>query len=308
MRGWAINAWGEPMQVMDLPVPRPGPNDLLLWMRGAEIGEWDEQVRLGKWPVEPRFPLVLGLAGAGIVVAAGVNVRGFAEGDRAYACGYPLYENGAWAEYMLLPDAFAAAPPAGLELVTAGGVPIAGLTAHETLLDLLRIQRGDIVLVTAASGGVGHLAVQIARHHGARVVATACPRDVDFVKALGAETVISEGVPDLAKAIRTGYPDGVGKALNNLAGEAANRLTGALADGGHIVDLTGAITAARPGLLIDKDYRVHGDGKRLSFISAMIDDGLLEVEIQDIVPFGLAPDALKTLVDGQVRGNLVLEI
>jgi NADPH2:quinone reductase len=308
MRAWAINAYGEPMQLMQLPMPQPGPNDLLLWMRGAEVGDWDELVRKGEWPMERPFPLVLGLAGAGIVVAAGDHVRGFAEGDPAYAYSYPLYDNGAWAEHMLVPASYASAPPAGLDLTQAGALPIAGLTAHETLLDILEVQRGDLVLITAASGGVGHLAVQIARHLGARVVATTSGRNLKFVRALGAETVIDYTCQDVVKTIRARYPDGVQKALNGVAGEAANQLVSVLADGGHMVDLPGTITAARAGVRIDTDYVVRADGVRLGFIASMIDDGLLQLETQEVVPFERAPQALDTVLTRHVRGKIALQI
>ena len=136
------------------------------------------------------FPLVLGLAGAGVVAALGREVACFAAGDRVYTYSYPLYHKGAWAEFMLVPASYVARSPASLDLTRAGGVPIVGLTAHETLTDLLAVQRGDVVLITAAAGGVGHLAVQIASRLGAQVVATAGRKNHDFVRALGAEAVI----------------------------------------------------------------------------------------------------------------------
>ena len=107
MRAWAINAYGGPerMQIMELPVPEPGPDDVLIRMAGAEVGDWDILVRDGSWPMGRPFPLVLGLAGSGTIAALGRR------GDRAsarmtsvYAYSYPLYDNGAWAEYMLVPS------------------------------------------------------------------------------------------------------------------------------------------------------------------------------------------------------------
>jgi NADPH:quinone reductase-like Zn-dependent oxidoreductase len=308
MRAWAINAYGEPMQLMDLPMPTPGPDDLLLWMRGAEVGDWDELVRIGEWPMERPFPLILGLAGAGVVVGAGIDVRSFAEGDHAYAYSYPLHDNGAWAEYMLVPVRYAAAPPAGLDLARAGALPIAGLTAHEALLDVLKVQSGEIVLITAASGGVGHLAVQIARHLGARVVATTSRKNCAFVSALGAETVIDHASEDVVRAIRHRYPDGVDKALNGVRGEAANRLPEALREGGHMVDLPGSISARQAGVRIDSDYVVRGDGARLALIAGMIDDGLLQPQIEEMMPFERAPQALDTVLQKHVRGKIGLQI
>jgi NADPH2:quinone reductase len=308
MRAWAINAFGEPMQLMDLPIPTPGPSDVLIAMQAAEVGDWDELVRRGKWQVESTFPLVLGLAGSGIVVGVGVDVRGFAEGDSAYACNYPLYENGAWAEYMLVPLPYVAAPPTGLDLKRAGAIPIAALTAHETLVDLLQVRRNDVVLITAAAGGVGHLAVQIAAHLGARVVATATLRNHDFVRALGAETVIDYTTENVVGAIRAKYPGGVDKALNGIRGEAANEIVDAVRVGGHIVDLPRAISVKRTGVEIDSDFMVHGDGTRLRLLSRMIDDLPIRVEIHDIVPFERAQEALDMVLGKHVRGRVALGI
>jgi NADPH2:quinone reductase len=308
MRAWAINAFGEPMRLMDLPIPTPGPSDVLIAMQAAEVGDWDDLVRRGKWHVESTFPLALGLAGSGIVVGVGVDVRGFVEGDAVYACNYPLYENGAWAEYMLLPLPYVAAPPTALDLKRAGAIPIAALTAHETLVDLLQVQRNDVVLITAAAGGVGHLAVQIAVHLGARVVATATLRNHDFVSALGAETVIDYTTQDVVGAIRAKYPGGVDKALNGIPGETANEIVDAVRIGGHIVDLPRAISVKRPGVEIDSDFMVHGDGARLRLLSRMIDDLPIRVEIHDIVPFERAQEALDMVLGKHVRGKVVLEI
>ena len=310
MRAWAIDAYGGPerMQIRRLPVPEPGPGDVLIGMSGAEVGDWDILVREGEWPMGRPFPLVLGLAGAGAVAALGGEVAGFAEGDRVYAYSYPLYRNGAWAEFMLVPASYVARAPASLDLTRAGGVPIVGLTAHETLTDLLAVQRGDVVLITAAAGGVGHLAVQIASRLGAHVVATAGRRNHDFVRALGAEAVIDYTAEDVVAAIRARYPDGVDKALNGVPGEEANRVVGTLRKGGRMVDLTGSVSVVSRDVRVDREYVVRADGDRLSRVARMIDDGWLKVEIQEFFPFERAPDALKMVQAKHVRGKIVLRI
>lgn len=266
MRGWAIRAYGDPMVLMDdLPVPVPGPHDVLMRMCSAEVGDWDELVRTGEWDMQRPFPLVLGLAGAGTIAAVGAEATGFSDNQLVHAYSYPLHDNGAWAEFMLVPQAYVAAIPASLTPVEAGGVPIVGLTAHETLVDVLRVSRDDVVLVNAAAGGVGHLAVQLACGLGAQVVAVASRRNQDFVAGLGAAAVIAyDATDDVARAIRGRYPRGVGKALTCVAGPAANGCVEALAEGGKMVDLPGAVLVRRPGVEIIADYVVRGDGARLS--------------------------------------------
>jgi NADPH2:quinone reductase len=308
MRAWAIDSYGAPMRLQDLPMPQAGPDDVVIRMRGAEVGDWDELVRTGEWPMERPFPLVMGLAGSGIADGVGANVAGIAVANPVYAYSYPLYDNGAWAEYMRVPARYAAHAPASLDLARAGAVPIVALTAHETLLDVLNVTRGEVVLITAASGGVGHLAVQIAAQAGARVIATASARNRDFVAGLGAELVIDYTSEDVVGAIRARHPHGIPKALNGVSGEAANALVEVMSDGGHIVDLPGTISASRPDVRIDTDYVVRGDGTRLARISRLIDDGRLRVHFHDILAFEQAPRALGLVLAKHVRGKVGLRI
>ena len=194
-----------------------------------------------------------------------------------------------------------------LDSTQAGGVAIVGLTAHETLTDILTVQQGEIVLITAAAGGVGHLAVQIASRLGARV-GTASRRNFDFVRGLGAVLVIDYTTEDVVAAVRKKYPQGVDKALNGVEGETANEVVKALRDGGQVVDLTGSVSVERAGVEIIKDYVVRGNAARLAALARMIDKQHLAVAIQDVFEFDAAPDALKLVLEGHVRGKIVLRI
>ncbi|MDN8618077.1 NADP-dependent oxidoreductase [Variovorax ginsengisoli] len=308
MRGWAIRAYGEEMVLMnELPIPTPGPHDILMQMRSAEVGDWDELVRAGEWDMERPFPLVLGLAGAGRIAAVGAAVTDFSENQEVYAYSYPLHDNGAWAEFMLVPQSHVAPIPASLTPVEAGGVPIVGLTAHETLIDVLRVTRGEVVLINAAAGGVGHIAVQIASGLGAHVVAAASRRNHDFVAGLGAAAVIDyDATGDVAKAIRAQYPGGVDKALNCVSGKAANDYVAALADGGKMVDLPGAVSVQRAGVQIISDYVVRGNGARLAELTRRFDSGALRLVVHEIFRFDEAPRALDLVLARHVRGKVVI--
>ena len=304
MRGWAIGSYGEEMVLMDdLPVPTPGTHDILMQMHSAEVGDWDELVRTGEWDMQRPFPLILGLAGAGRIAAVGAAVTDFSENQQVYAYSYPLHDNGAWGEYMLVPEHYVAPAPASLTPVEAGGVPIVGLTAHETLIDVLRVTGDDVVLINAAAGGVGHIAVQLASGLGAEVVATASRRNHDFVASLGAATVIDyDATGDVAKAIRDQYSDGVDKALNCVSGKAANDYVAALKDGGRMVDLPGAVSVQQSGVEIISDYVVRGDGGRLAAVTRLFDDGALRLTVHETVPFDEAQRALDLALTRHVRG------
>jgi NADPH:quinone reductase-like Zn-dependent oxidoreductase len=288
-------------------VPALGPSDVLIRMHGAEVGDWDELVRMGVWPMHRPFPLVLGLAGAGRVSAKGRDVDHFKKHDAVFTYGYPLHDNGAWADYMLVPEPYVAIAPVSLTLPQAGAVPIVGLTAHETIHDLLAVKKGDVVLVTASSGGVGHLAVQMAERLGAHVVATAGTDHVDFVRKLGAELVIDYMKEDVVKAILARYPRGIPKALNGVPGEAANIYVEVMAQGGHLVDLPGEITASKPGVRVETGYVVQADGPRLARVASLIDGGL-HVEFSESFDFEHAPQALLRVLEKHVRGKLELRI
>ncbi len=310
MRAWAIRAYGEPLELMELPVPEPAVGDVLIRMRGAEVGDWDELVRQGGWPMERPFPLVLGLAGAGTVAASGRDASGFGEGQPVYVYNYPLRDNGAWAQYMLAPAGYLARPPASLDLVQAGSVPIVGLTAHETITDVLDVRAGEVVLMTPGAGGVGHLAVQIAKHARAKVVATASPRSTELVRGLGADSVVDYTRGDVAEAVRKLYPDGVDKILCGLEGDKANRIVRALRPGGRMVDLTGSVTQplAVAGVQVVSDYVVRANADRLARLTRWFDEGVLKLQVEDVLSFERAPDALARVLSKRVIGKLALEV
>lgn len=307
MRAWSVMAYGEEPVLRKLPVPAPKGAEILIRMHGAEVGDWDELVRNGGWPMHRPFPLVLGLAGAGRVAAHGPDAGHFKRHDAVYVYSYPLYDNGAWAEYMLVPEPYVARAPASLTLPQAGAVPIVGLTAYETIHERLDVKKGDVVLITAAAGGVGHLAVQMAAHRGAHVVAVAGTETLEFVRGLGAEWVIDHSREDVARAILSRYPHGIPKALNGVPGDAANAYVEVMASGGHLIDLPGEITASKSGVRVDTNYVVQADGARLARLADQLDD-FLRVEFSEVFDFERAPQALRRVLEKHVRGKLELRI
>ncbi len=322
MGAWAIDRFGDPMSephllsVEQLPVPKVEPRDVLIRMHGAEIGNWDAIVARGEWSVERPFPIVLGLAGSGIVAAVGSDVVDFAKGDRVYTYSHPhrhldcasREHNGSWAEYMLVPFERVADAPTSLDLVHAGAMPIRALTAHETICAILKVKEDERVLITGAAGGVGHLAVQIAARRGARVIATAREENHEFLRALGAETVIDYTREDLLEATFDRYCDGVDKALNCVAGETASEAIQVVHPGGVIVDLTGSERVDLPARHVISDYVVRPDPERLEVVADMFDRGELKLEVAHAVPFDRARDGLAEVLRKEGRGVIALEI
>ncbi len=317
MRAWAIDAYGgkENLKLHELPVPEPEAHDVLVRMGGAEVGVWDAFVREGEWPMERAFPLILGVAGAGTVASTGSGVSGLGEGDPVYFYNYPMHHkrcrskdhNGAWAEYTLVPASNLARAPSPLDLTQSGALPVAGLTALESITDLLGVRKGELVLVTAAAGGVGHLAVQLAKRLGAHVVATASRRSRAFVHALGADTVIDYTAEDVVEGVRNRFPEGVHKALNGAGGDLAKKVAGAVRKGGKLVDLTGSATKVA-GVEVISDYGVEANADGLARLARLIDEGRIHVRIEEVFPFDDAPIALERAAGKHVHGKLALEI
>jgi NADPH:quinone reductase-like Zn-dependent oxidoreductase len=234
-------------------------------------------------------------------------VNHFRRHDAVYVYSYPLYDNGAWADYMLVPEAYVARAPVSLTLANAGALPVVGLTAYDVIHEILVPKRGETILITAASGGVGHLAVQMARHVGARVIGVCGTDHVGFVKSLGADEVIDYTKEDPVKALRARHPNGITKAINAVPGNAANVYVDAMATGGVIVDLPGEITASRPGVKVVGGYVVQGDGGRLGKLAQMLDH-FLRATISETYPFESARTALDTVLAKHVTGKVALHV
>jgi NADPH2:quinone reductase len=322
MAGWAIERFGDLrrdralLSLEKLPVPKVEKHDVLIRMYGAEIGDWDALVASGEWSVERSFPIVLGLAGSGTVVAVGKDVVDIEKGDLVWTYSHPLshrgcrshHHNGSWAEYMLVPFRRVAPAPTSIDLTYVGGAPIVGLTAHETIVDILQVERHDVVLITAAAGGVGHLAVQLAARRGAHVVAIARKHNHEFLRDLGAEMLIDYTEEDFVHATRKLFPEGVDKALNGVEGATANKVVQAVRPRGHVVDLTGSTTSVLPDGRVDTDYVVRPNRVRLATLAQMFDRKELKLEVAHKVAFKHASRGLAEVLAKQVRGVLALEI
>jgi NADPH:quinone reductase-like Zn-dependent oxidoreductase len=235
MKAVAIDRFGGPevLRTETLPVPEPGAHEILLRVDTAGIGQWDPWVRQGGFDDgSTRFPYVMGNDGAGEVVAVGPKVRRLHVGDRAY--GFQM-EGGFYAEYAKLKESRAAPIPRGLDAKEAGALGADGITALRGLDDRLQLRRGQSLMIIGASGGVGHIAVQLAKRMGARVLAVASrPDGVRLVEKLGADASIDGRSEDMAKAARPFAAEGLDAALVLAGGDDVNEALGAVRKGGRI--------------------------------------------------------------------------
>ncbi|HXU03260.1 MAG TPA: NADP-dependent oxidoreductase [Polyangia bacterium] len=214
MKAAAIDRFGGPevIHTRSLPVPKPGAYDVLIRLDTAGIGVWDPYVREGEIPTAaPNFPRVIGNDGAGTVVAAGERVTRFRVGERVYA--YSM-DGGFYAEYVAVSEDNVAPVPPGVKQDEAGALGADGVTALRGLEDELQLERGQTLMIFGASGGIGHLAVQLAKRIGARVLAVASgPDGVELVRRLGADTAIDGRNDDVTRASLIFAPGGLDAAL-----------------------------------------------------------------------------------------------
>src|SRR5687767_9991618 len=239
MRAAAIDRFGGEVTPHTLPVPQVGPDEILIRVESAGVGAWDPFEREGGFAkmlgLKPTFPYVLGSDGAGTVEDVGENVSGFAKGDRVYAMALANSKGGFYAEYVAVKAADASKIPSTLTVAQAGVLPVDAITALRGLDDTLGLKPGESVLIFGASGGIGHLAVQLAKRMGARVFAVASGDDgVALAKRLGADAVVDGHTGDVIAAARRFAPAGLDAALLTAGGKAAERALEAVRDGGRV--------------------------------------------------------------------------
>lgn len=256
MHAAAIDRFGGPSAITlhTLPVPKPGPREILIAVHAAGVGSWDESIRDGSWKLGGRtkFPLVLGTDGAGIVVATGARVRRFRVGDRVWA-----YEPNAgfYAEYVALDESKAGRIPRRLDLLAAGAGAVTGLTALQGIDGALGVRRGETILIFGGTGAVGSLAVQFAKRRGARVIATASGRVGEAVaKRLGASAVLDARSKDAAARLRELTRDnGIDAVLALAGGDQLEQCLDFVRDEGRIAYPNGIEPEPKPR----RDFRIQ---------------------------------------------------
>jgi NADPH:quinone reductase-like Zn-dependent oxidoreductase len=290
----------EVMGVRETDLPEPGPGEVLVRVLAAGVGPWDAHLRGGGWTGE--FPYIPGGEFAGLVEGGTGDEAGFSDGSPVY--GYPGL-TGCYAQYLVCPAEQLAPMPAGLGPVDAAAVPVDGLTAEQGLMDVLSLGAGERVLITAGAGGMGHLAVQIARALGAVVVATASPRHHEFVHRLGATVVVDHTRPDWPDRVRDATDGGVDRVLATVTPslEGAAR---AARDGALIATPVHPETFPDPDRVRWRPFNGQPRGSGLIRLAPWFDDGTLSVEVSRRYFWQDAAAAHREVEQGHTRGKLVL--
>jgi NADPH2:quinone reductase len=311
MKAAAIDRFGPPrvLKLHTLPVPRPGPKQVLIAVHAAGVGVWDASVRDGSWRPygRPKFPLVPGTDGAGIVVEKGSRVRRFGVGDRVYAVDYA---GGFYAEFVATDADNTARVPGLLDWLQAGAALVPGLTALQGVDDHLRVRRGETVLIYGASGSVGTLAIQFAKRLRARVLATASGSDAAaLVRQLGADEVFDLRAGNATEKLRSLAPDGIDAVLALAGSPVLEKCLDLVRPRGRVAYPNGVEPEPRRSRKVHMiAYDAEAGPRPFARLERAVTEARLRVPIAAKYPLAQAAKAHTRIERGHILGRIVLQI
>ncbi|MGW7246126.1 NADP-dependent oxidoreductase [Streptomyces decoyicus] len=311
MRAVSQDTAGGPdvLKMITTDRPVPGPTEILVRVHAAGVNPTDWKSRSqGAFMTGAKAPFTLGFDVSGVVEAVGLGVTLFAPGDKVF--GMPRFPHpaGAYAEYVTAPARHFAHLPASLDHIQGAALPLASLTAWQALVDTAQVQPGARVLIHAAAGGVGHLAVQIAKSRGAYVIGTARQAKHDFLRGLGADELIDYTQQDFAEAVRD-----VDIVLDTISGDYGARSLRTLRPGGTLVSIlplddTFPAAQAREARVRAGFLLVEPDRAGLQAVAGLVDSGKLRVAVDTVVPLEEAAKAHTLGETGRTTGKIVLTV
>jgi NADPH:quinone reductase-like Zn-dependent oxidoreductase len=299
MRAVLLRETGEPdvLSLEEVERPEPGEGEVLIGVRAASINPIDWKYRRGL--AEKELPAVLGNDVSGIVELS--HATDYTEGDEVFG----ISPSGGYAEFATAPAALIAKKPAGVTHEQAAAIPVAGMTAWQVLFDRGGLARGQTALIAGAAGGVGHFAVQFAKHAGARVIGTGSARNREFVIGLGADEYVDYTSQNVAEVV-----SGVDVAFDTVGGETTQTLIPTVREGGIIVTIAGAPpeqAAAERGVRAELLIMSPSSGQ-LMRIAELVAAGDIRVEIAESIPLAEVQRAHELSEAGHTRGKLILTV
>lgn len=320
MKTMVLTRFGGPdaFELRDVPVPAPGPRQVRVAVRATSVNPLDLQIRRGDYKDFVRLPAVIGHDVSGVVDAVGEAVTEFAPGDEVYYTPRIFGGPGSYAERHVVDADLVARKPRNLTHAEAASLTLVGGTVWEALVTRARVEVGETVLVHGGAGGVGAIAVQVARAGGARVLATCRAADADFVRGLGADAAIDFETEDhIAAVLRLTDGRGADVALDTVGGDTLTRIPRALAPFGRVVTL---VDLATPQNLIEawgKNATYHfvftrQERGKLDAFTALVERGLVRPVVGAVLPFEEIPRAHDLLERGLgragIRGKIAVEV
>ena len=323
-------AKGGPLRLAESPEPALRDNDVMVEIHAAGVNLLDSKIRDGEFKLilPHRLPLVLGNDVAGVVVRVGAKVRQFKPGDAVYA--RPAQDRiGTFAEYIAIDEADVAMKPANLTMEEAASLPLVALTAWQVLVERANVQKGQKVLIHAGSGGVGTIAIQLAKHLGASVATTTSTANVALVQSLGADVVVDYKKDDFENALQS-----YDVVLNSLGKDTLEKSLAVLKPGGKLISISGPpdpdfAKQNGSGWLFQQIIRLlsfgirrkakrrgisysflfmTANGGQLEKITALIEAGVIRPVMDRVFPFEKTNEALAYVDTGRAKGKVVIAV
>jgi NADPH:quinone reductase-like Zn-dependent oxidoreductase len=314
MRAIGINKFGgrEVLEILDLPIPTPGPGEILLHIVAAGVNPVDWKIREGlfKGRMPHQFPIILGWDAAGVVEKVGTGIASFKKGDEVFAyCRKDFLRDGSYAEYIVLESRHLAKKPKNLRFEEAAVIPLSGLTSYQILFEAIKLQAGETILIHAGGGGVGGYAIQMAKIAGAKVITTASPHHESYVRELGADEVIDYRKEDFRVPLKQKYPQGIDAVFDTVGGEIQKHSADVLKKGGRLASILALDTELFKERGIEAHYVfVRPDAIQLDKIRDWVEQGRLKVRLSATFPLEAAAKAHEMIEAGHSQGKIALII
>jgi NADPH:quinone reductase-like Zn-dependent oxidoreductase len=332
MRAYGIRRYGsnDVIELLDVPTPKLGVGDVLIRIEAASINPVDLKIRQGALKAVSKFslPLVLGNDCSGVVSAVGANVTRFKPGDEVFA-RTDKERIGTFAEFIAVKETAVALKPANLSFTEAAALPLVALTSWQVMFDQGHLSAGQKVFIPAGSGGVGTVAIQLAKSMGAYVATTTSTKNIEMVKQLGADEVIDYKSQDFSQILKD-----FDLVFDTLGGDDQAKAFEILKPGGNLISIVGPPTpkfakeaqlhaivefatyflSRRVRGLAKKHqvnyafYLMHPSGTQLEKIAAMVEKGQLKPTVDRVFPFGETPSALAYVETGRAKGKVVISM
>jgi len=328
MKAFVLSKYKTAVHEADVPEPVVGERDVLVRVQAAGLNQLDEKLRVGEFKaiLPYRLPIILGHDVAGTVIRVGARVSAFKPGDEVYARPRD-HRIGAFAERIAIDERDVALKPSSIAMDEAGSLPLVALTAWQALVEIADVRPGQKVLIHAGAGGVGSIAIQLAKHLGAEVATTASAANADFVRLLGADRVVDYRTEDFEEVL-SGYD----VVLDSLGGENLEKSLRILRPGGKAIGISGPPTpdfarAAGLSLILrlataglsrrirtqakrlGVDYTflfMRASGDQLRDIAGLVDAGAIRPIVGRVFPFDETVTGMESLAKGGIRGKAVI--
>ncbi|BAP31206.1 Zn-dependent oxidoreductase [Chryseobacterium sp. StRB126] len=331
MKAFLINNYTKDgLQLADVPAPKVGDNDVLLEVHSASLNLLDSKIKKGEFKLflPYQFPLILGHDVAGIVTKVGKNVKKFKMGDEIYS-RVPDFHIGTFAEYISINEKDVALKPKNLTMEESASIPLVALTAWQALVEKANLKKGQKVFIQAGSGGVGTLAIQLAKHLGATVATTASEKSFELLKSLGADVLIDYKTQDFETMLKD-----YDVVLNSQDNKTLQKSINILKPNGQVISISGPPTPdfakemELPWYLkivmsllsfsirgkakkrnIDYSFLfMKANGNQLEKIAKLIEADIIKPVIDKIYPFEQTNEALEYVESGHAKGKVVIKV